>query len=307
MKYLNQFLLPFLTLLVLTISLTNLQTSNVSSNNGDMETNPYVAAINKFVSDTPTFVDVPSGYWAFDYIEQIYKVGIVSGCSTSPLKYCPTNYVTRAQMAIFLQKSIYGPSFIPPNQDPTFTDTSGHWAEDWIEALKNDGITSGCGAGTFCPNTTVTRGQMAIFLLRTKYGVTYSPPNVTASFNDTSGHFAEDWIEKLAAEGITSGCGNDNYCPNDPVTRDQIAVFIIKALADLFSTSTPSPTSTPSLISTSTPRITPSLTSTPTMTATPSQFPTITPTSSPTSTKTATPSRTPTKTPTPTHTKNPFE
>ena len=48
-------------------------------------------------------------------------------------------------------------------------------------------------------------------------------------FNDVPvGSFADRWVEQLAAEGITSGCGNGNYCPNDPVTRAQMAVFLVR-------------------------------------------------------------------------------
>jgi hypothetical protein len=43
------------------------------------------------------------------------------------------------------------------------------------------------------------------------------------------GYWAGAWIEQLAAEGITSGCGNNNYCPTMPVTRDQMSVFLLKA------------------------------------------------------------------------------
>jgi len=138
--------------------------------------------------------------------------------------------VTRAQMAVFLEKSLHGPSFVPPNVTPTFGDITGHWAEDWIEALKADGITGGCGNGSYCPEAPVTRAQMAIFLLRSKYGAAYNPPTATGSvFGDVpAGYWAAAWIERLATEGITAGCGSGNYCPENPVTRAQMAVFLVK-------------------------------------------------------------------------------
>ena len=177
-----------------------------------------------------TFQDVPTSYWAWQYIERLYIAGITGGCTTSPLNYCPTSAVTRAQMAIFLEKGMHGSSFSPPNVAATFTDTSGHWAEDWIEALKNDGITSGCGAGIYCPEDAVTRAQMAIFLLKAKHGSSYTPPAATGVFTDVATtYWAAAWIEQLAAEGVTSGCGAGIYCPDNPVTRDQMAVFLVKA------------------------------------------------------------------------------
>jgi hypothetical protein len=66
-------------------------------------------------------------------------------------------------------------------------------------------------------------------LLRAKHGSSYVPPEGTGVFGDVpDGYWAEDWIERLAEEGITSGCGDGNYCPTTVVTRDQMAVFLVK-------------------------------------------------------------------------------
>jgi hypothetical protein len=176
----------------------------------------------------PTFSDVPTSHFAFLFIERLFDAGITGGCATNPLSYCPESSVTRAQMAVFLERGIHGSSFNPPDVIPTFTDTAGNFAEDWIEALKNDGVTAGCGPGIYCPDSAVTRGQMAVFLLKAKHGASFTPPDVVPTFTDTAGHFAEDWIEQLAVEGITSGCGAGIYCPESPVTRAQMAIFLVK-------------------------------------------------------------------------------
>ncbi|MBL8062061.1 MAG: S-layer homology domain-containing protein, partial [Anaerolineales bacterium] len=176
------------------------------------------------------FADVPLDYWALGFIERLYNEGITGGCSSNPLSYCPENSVTRAQMAVFLEKAIRIKGFSPENVSATFSDTAGHWAEDWIEALKNDGITSGCGAGIYCPENSVTRAQMAVFLLKTRHGSIYTPPPATGTFSDVpADYWAAAWIEQLAAEGITSGCAAGLYCPESPVTRAQMAVFLVKA------------------------------------------------------------------------------
>ncbi|MBI5840909.1 MAG: S-layer homology domain-containing protein [Chloroflexi bacterium] len=177
-----------------------------------------------------SFSDVPASYWAWAYIESLYRAGITGGCSPSPLMYCPEDNVTRAQMAIFLEKGLNGSSFIPPIVPITFTDTPGHWAQYWIEALKADGVTSGCGAGIYCPEASVTRAQMAVFLLKSKHGASYSPPPAAGTmFSDVPpDYWAAAWIEQLASEGITSGCGAGVYCPDSPVTRAQMAVFLVK-------------------------------------------------------------------------------
>jgi hypothetical protein len=72
---------------------------------------------------------------------------------------------------------------------------------------------------------------MAVFLLKSKHGSNYSPPAVGAgtSFTDVpTTHWAAPWIKQLAAEGITGGCGTGVYCPESPVTRAQMAVFLVR-------------------------------------------------------------------------------
>ena len=101
----------------------------------------------------------------------------------------------------------------------------------FIENLLHSGITGGCGAGNYCPSGTVTRAQMAVFLLKGKLGANHIPPPATGLvFGDVHiGDFAADWIEELAGFQITGGCGNGNYCPGNPVTRAQMAVFLLKS------------------------------------------------------------------------------
>jgi len=183
------------------------------------------------IFDIATFVDVPTNYWASIYVESIYLAGITSGCGMEI--YCPDEAVTRAQMAVFLERGIHGSAFTASGVPISFTDTSGHWAKYWIEALKTDGITGGCGAEIYCPDEAVTRAQMAIFLLKSKYGAGYTPPDATGTmFTDVpAGYWAAGWIEQLAVEGITGGCGGGNYCPSDAVTRAQMSVFLQRTFA----------------------------------------------------------------------------
>jgi murein DD-endopeptidase MepM/ murein hydrolase activator NlpD len=119
---------------------------------------------------TGIFNDVPKNYWAAAWIEQFYKDGITGGCGTSPLRYCPTNPVTRAQMAIFLLRAKHGKNYTPPPAEGIFNDVPvTYWAADWIEQLSKEGITSGCSTNPprYCPEASVTRAQMAVFIVRT--------------------------------------------------------------------------------------------------------------------------------------------
>ena len=104
----------------------------------------------------------------------------------------------------------------------------------WVEALVRRGVTGGCSVSPplYCPGQSVSREQMAVFLLRAKEGEAYVPPPcATPPFTDVpcSSPFAR-WIVELVARGVTSGCGPGAYCPQAAVARDQMAVFLLRTL-----------------------------------------------------------------------------
>ncbi len=189
---------------------------------------PYdgLAAVNATVV-TP-FADVNIGHFAIDYIQSIWAYGITGGCISSPLSYCPNVPISRAQMAIYIERGIHGGSFDPGTPPITFTDTATNSARYFIEALKADGITGGCGPNIFCPANGILRSQMSIFLLRGKHGSAYTPPPATGTYwlDVTTSTFAAAWAEQLGAEGITSGCSPNYFCPNSKVTRAEMAVLV---------------------------------------------------------------------------------
>ena len=178
------------------------------------------------------FFDVPSDYGVLQFIERLYNAGITGGCSVVPLMYCPDFTVSRAQMAVFLLRGIHGSGYVPPavGVGTGFADVpANHPVAAWIKQLSVEGITGGCGGGNYCPDATVTRAQMAIFLLRAKYTSAYTPPPANGDFSDVPvSHTAAAWIEQLSLEGITGGCGAGVYCPDANVTRAQMAVFLVR-------------------------------------------------------------------------------
>jgi len=189
----------------------------------------YLARLDALAPIVARFNDVPTDFWAFAFIEALADNGVTSGCGND--NYCPETAVTRAQMAVFLERGMRGSGFSPPAATGNaFLDVgAGDFAASFIEQLASDGITSGCGNSNYCPLAQVTRDQMAVFLLRAKHGSSYSPPPAVGIFADVDqGHWAVHWIEQLAAEGITAGCGGGNYCPDAQVTRDQMAVFLVR-------------------------------------------------------------------------------
>jgi hypothetical protein len=99
-----------------------------------------------------------------------------------------------------------------------------------VENLFRRAITAGCGAGGYCPDASIRRSQMAVFLLKAEHGSSFAPPACVGVFSDVPcpSQYA-NWIEQLVAEGVTAGCGGGRYCPDAPVTRAQMAVFILKS------------------------------------------------------------------------------
>lgn len=118
----------------------------------------------------------------------------------------------------------------------TFVDVPrSHFAWASIEAVYAAGVTGGCGGDplVYCPGSSVSRSQMAVFLLKAAEGPDYVPPPATGVFDDVPpGDPFAPWIEALADSGITGGCGTEPplYCPDDPVSRAQMAIFLLKAL-----------------------------------------------------------------------------
>jgi hypothetical protein len=177
------------------------------------------------------FDDVPTSDPFFNDIQKLVANNITGGCSTNPPLYCPSSPVTRDQMAVFLER-VLG-NTLPPATGTMFDDVpSTYWAAPAIEQFARDGITSGCSTSPplYCPGANVSRDQMAVFLLRTKYGFSYQPPAATGNvFTDVSKtHWAAPWIEQLVSEGITGGCATGRYCPSSAVNRGQMAAFIVR-------------------------------------------------------------------------------
>jgi hypothetical protein len=178
-----------------------------------------------FVAD---FLDVPPSNPFHDFVTTLAENGVTGGIGGG--SYGSALSVLRQQMAVFLLKAKHGVCYVPPPCSGAFADvTCPSQFADWIEALAAEGITGGCGGGNYCPQNPVRRDQMAVFLLKAEHGSSYTPPACTGVFPDVpcSSTFAP-WIEQLAAENITGGCGGGNYCPANPNTRGQMAVLVVK-------------------------------------------------------------------------------
>jgi hypothetical protein len=110
-----------------------------------------------------------------------------------------------------------------------FVDAWGHLFETEIEWAALESITKGCNppANTlYCPSEPVSREVMAAFLTR----ALSLPPTAIDFFDDDGDSIFESEINRLAAAGITKGCGARRYCPENVVDRGQMAAFLGRAL-----------------------------------------------------------------------------
>lgn len=180
----------------------------------------------------PVFADVSAAHPDRPEIEAIRKRGVTDGCATNPLRYCPDSPITRAQMAAFLVRAAT-PDIQPPACTGTFSDVPcSHLLATWIEELARRGVTQGCATNPlrFCPESTVTHAEMAIFLLRSEESGSYAPPPcLAAPFNDvTCGHWAAAWIAEAKKRGIVFGDASGNFQPSANVTRARMAGLLTR-------------------------------------------------------------------------------
>lgn len=162
-------------------------------------------------------------------IEWMVVGSLTSGCDAANARFCPEAEVTRGEMAAFMHRGFR--DTVEVAYDPAaFDDTGESLFVDDIAWLSATGVTRGCGPASFCPEDAVTRGQLAAFLVRA-LGLTDAGEGDLFVDDDYSA-FAGD-IDRLATAGITSGCNQpigDRFCPEDLVTRGQMAAFLHRAL-----------------------------------------------------------------------------
>jgi len=116
------------------------------------------------------FDDVSCASAFAPWIEELYRQRITGGCGENPLVYCPDAHITRAQTAVFLLKARHGAGYEPPACAGVFDDVPcpDGFAADWIEELYRSGVSAGCSSVPllFCPDSPVSRGQMAVLIVR---------------------------------------------------------------------------------------------------------------------------------------------
>jgi len=175
------------------------------------------------------YTDVPGSHPFHDFIGRLSARGVTLGCGGGD--FCPDADVTREQMAIFVERAMG--VFSPPAPGAqTFADVpASRMSFPFVEDFAQRGITLGCSSAPslFCPTRSVTREQMAIFVMRA-LDVFDPPMPGVQRFDDVSpSSYAYRFIEAFYARGITAGCAPERYCPTSNVTRGQMAVFLVRA------------------------------------------------------------------------------
>lgn len=163
-------------------------------------------------------------------LDALAERGILAGTECAEGQICPDEPITRSTMAVWLGRAVTGSEPADTGASRFADVDAGHWTAPHIERFAELGVTLGCAAEPlrYCPDSAVTRGHTAAFLVRA-FELDDAP---SAGFADTTGHSFETEIDKLAAARITLGCAADppRYCPEQHVTRGQMATFIARAL-----------------------------------------------------------------------------
>ncbi|MEX0796832.1 MAG: L,D-transpeptidase family protein [Acidimicrobiia bacterium] len=184
-------------------------------------------------SDGP-FADVPADHVFASAVQWMLDQGFTNGCSA--YFYCVNDSATRGEIAAFMKRTLE--PHLGAATSSSFTDTQGHMFEAAIGWLAGHGITQGCDPpanANFCPDRRVTRGEVsAMFKRAVETLIAVDPAAIDPTrFSDTQDSLYVNSAAWLAASGITVGCNppaNTKFCPDQYVTRGQLAVFFKRIL-----------------------------------------------------------------------------
>lgn len=143
------------------------------------------------------------------------------GWNGNPYPINRNQIVKRGEIAKPLLRALHGDAYSPPvasgneYNDVAASDLNAAW----IEQLKIQGFSEGCGVDKYCPDLVLTKDQLAKIIIKVKLGFDYDPMPATGIFTDVPvGSFNADWIEALSLQGYTSGCGYSRFCPKESVS-----------------------------------------------------------------------------------------
>lgn len=195
------------------------------SNNSMAETSGNITnqGIQAASAQNSKFIDVPDWSWAYNEINYMVDHNIMLGYHNG--YFGALEEITREELAAFLYRTVKIPDR-DMSQPLPFNDINDSMFKKEIAAGLKSGIFFPASDGRFNPNRTVTRAELAQ-TFKNAFGLN---KKFDYQFNDTQGHWANEAIETLYSNGITGGVGNNNFNPDGTVTREQLAVFLYRAI-----------------------------------------------------------------------------
>nr|WP_254075724.1 Ig-like domain-containing protein [Paenibacillus tritici] len=169
-------------------------------------------SINKFSTFTVVLAEDPA------VPVKAYMTGYADGT------FRPGNSITRAEAASIISRTFTQSAV---TSGVSYADlTAGHWAANAIDQVTRSGIMKGYGDGSFKPNQTITRAEMATMLSRLIPGAQGN----AASFSDVAGHWAQAAINRMSQAGIITGYEDGTFRPNQTLTRAEAVTIVNRAL-----------------------------------------------------------------------------
>ena len=192
----------------------------------DYSNGAKIYAVASVIGDLEEYADddgTGTWSWASDYIYELSAAGILNGFTDGT--YDADGTLTRAQAAKIIAEALGLESDATTS---SFTDVSdGHWALKYIEACVEAGIINGYGDGTFAPNDTVTRAELAKMIA---VALDLDLTDSDSTFIDVAdNNWATVYIEACVNAGIITGYTDGTFLPNNTVTRGEAAAMISRA------------------------------------------------------------------------------
>ena len=215
---------------------------------GEINGQPAIIQTN---SDRPTAIGINTSfkYWYGEHFLEARRV--LDDASQFPAKtwqasapVIPAVYQLAPQKPVMMPEDKFMTNINSPSNDnnatsandtktssegivdmPPFSDISGHWAEENIKQLQMTKSLSGYPDGTFRADNKISRAEFAAALVKS-----FKLSSITGKvFSDTSAHWARSYIATAEGHGIISGYNGTSFGPDDLITREQMAVMIVKA------------------------------------------------------------------------------
>ncbi len=189
---------------------------------------PLFSATSAFAQTT--FNDVPTGYWAQTFIQELASRDIIKGFPDGGFR--PNDPVTRAQFAAMLSKAV---KKAPMRGGVTFVDVdSSYWAASAIQTSYTTGFMSGYPGNVFEPTQNIPRVQVLVSLANgLNYSASQAPETILQTYADASGipNYARNSVAAATENRLVVNYPNVQFLgPNQSATRAEVAAFIYQSL-----------------------------------------------------------------------------